>query len=302
MKTLFIVNPNAGNGRGRRTWTQIQPYLAKWADDYNVTMTEYPDDVIDCVGKAAEEGVQRVIAIGGDGTNNILINALMTHNRLNPESAMLFGSIPAGTGRDFARSLNLPLDTIKATHYLLTKAVHQAVDVGLVEYAGQRRYFLNISSSGITRDAVARVERAPKRPWTYLVASITSLLRYKPEAVKIELDGHRWYEGKVYISAVANGRFFGQGIMIAPNAKIDDGYFDVVIAEEMPTFDLMRAFPTLYTGKHIFNPKVRVAHARHVRVISKSGNPMGMDLDGEPAAGGYEITYTIVPGALNMLI
>jgi YegS/Rv2252/BmrU family lipid kinase len=265
-------------------------------------MTEYPEDVTDCIGKAVQEGVQRVISIGGDGTNNILVNALMTHNRLHPDQTLLFGSIPAGTGRDFARGIDLPLDTIKATHYLLTQAKHRAIDVGLVEYAGQRRYFLNISSAGITRDVVARVERAPKRPWTYLVSVIGSLMHYKPEAVKIEIDGHRWYEGNVYISAIANGRYFGQGIKIAPNAELDDGYFDVVIAEEMPTLDLIRAFPTLYTGKHIYNPKVKIAHARQVRVISKSGQPMGMDLDGEPGSGGFEITYTMVPGALNMLL
>jgi diacylglycerol kinase (ATP) len=301
-KTLFIVNPNAGNGRGRKTWRKIEPELSHLAADYSVVMTRHSEDVDELITQGALNGVERIISIGGDGTTNVVVNALMRYNESHPQHNLIYGSIPAGTGRDFARGVGIPLDTLTAAKYVLTEAKVQSIDIGLVTYGNQQRYFLNISSAGISNDVVQRVERSTKYPWTFLVSVITALAQYKPEAMRIELDGKLWFEGRIYIVAVANSTTFGQGVFFAPDARWDDGLFDVVVAEEMPTLDLIRCFPSIYSGKHISNPRVKVGRAKQVRITSSTNQLIGMDFDGEPATSAAEICYEILPAALRILL
>ncbi|MDQ7024562.1 MAG: diacylglycerol kinase family lipid kinase [Anaerolineae bacterium] len=301
-KTLFIVNPNAGSGRGRETWRKIEPELASLTADYSVVMTRRIEDVDEIIAQSALNAVERIISIGGDGTINVVVNALMKYQKTQPDKTFIYGTIPAGTGRDFARGSGIPLDTLKAANYVLKQATVRPIDVGHVVFGEEECYFLNISSAGISNDVVQRVESTTKRPWTYLVSVITALWKYEPEAMQIELDGDLWFDGHIYIVAVANGTTFGQGILIAPDAISDDGLFDVVVAEEMPTFDLIRAFPTIYTGKHITHPKVKIGRAKQVRIISPTNRVIGLDFDGEAAASATEIRYEILPAALNILL
>ncbi|MGJ3240302.1 MAG: diacylglycerol/lipid kinase family protein [Anaerolineae bacterium] len=300
LKTLFVVNLNAG--RVRRTWHQIEPQLKTWVSNYRVVMTRFPEDVVACLDQSAVDGVERVISVGGDGTNKFMVSALMSHQQTYPDHPLIFGCIPAGTGRDFARGVGLPLDSLVAADYVLHHATPHLIDVGMATFGAERHYFLNAANAGIAYDVAQRAERSPKRPWTFLKAVIASLLRYQPDAVRIELDGQFWFEGNIYVMAVANGRSIGQGILIAPDAEVDDGAFDVVIAEQMPFLSLVRAFPTIYAGTHINHPRVQVQRASHVRITTPHGGAIGMDLDGEPSEGAPEITYQILPATLNMLL
>lgn len=299
-KTLFIVNPNAG--RTRKIWREILPRLKNWVRDYTIVMTHHPEDISETLAQARIDGVERIITVGGDGTNQFMVNALMAHRQVYPEHELIFGSIPAGTGRDFARGMGIPLKTVEAAEYVLTKAKVRTIDIGLATFADESHYFLNVANAGIANDVAQRVECSQKRPWTFLTSVIRSLASYKPEAVRIELDGEIWFEGNIYVMAVANGRSVGQGILIAPDAIIDDALFDVVIAEEMPFLDLIQAFPTMYSGTHITNPRVKVKRARQVRIISQTGKNIGMDLDGEPSDGALEIIYELIPASLKMLL
>ena len=299
-ETLFIVNPNAG--RTRKIWRDILPRLDGWISDYTVVMTHHPEDVVETLAQARLDEVQKIITVGGDGTNKFMVNALMKHRSSYPGHDLIFGSIPAGTGRDFARGQQLPLKSLEAAEYVLTKAKVREVDLGLVKFADETHYFLNASNAGIANDVAQRVERSSKRPWSFLWSVLASLVGYQPEAVQIQLDKTDWFEGNIYVAAIANGRSIGQGILIAPDAIIDDALFDVVIAEEMPFLELIRVFPTIYTGKHISHPKVKVQRAKKVHIISKTGQKIGMDLDGEPSDGAVDISYEIVPAALKMLL
>jgi len=303
-KTLFVVNPNAGSGRGRKTWERVQPLLYEEAHNtFSVIMTKYPEDVIDCVDQAIDENFEQIITIGGDGTTHALVNALMVAREEHPYAhKLIFGSIPAGTGRDFARGAGLPLHTDQAIHYVLNEAKPRPIDVGVVTFDGEKQWFLNISSAGISLDVVQGVESNTKRPWSFLMAILGSLRGYTPEVMRIEVNGECWYEGDTYITAVANGRYFGQGLLVAPEAKNDDGLFNVIIAEGMPRFAVLRLLPKVYSGKHLQHPKVHQTHAEKVAIITLTGEPIGMELDGEPAQSGKVIEYAIVPGALQMLL
>jgi diacylglycerol kinase (ATP) len=299
-KTLFIVNPNAG--RVRPTWNKLEPMIACWCDDFTVVMTKYPEDVLDCLAQSRVDSVEQVISIGGDGTNYTILNTLMEFRRKFPDYQMTYGTIPAGTGRDFARGAGLPLDTFKAAEYVLTQAKPRQIDIGRCQIGDTSRYFLNASNVGIAYDVTQRVENSQKRPWSFLVSVLGSLTQYQPEAAIVELDGKVWFEGNIYVAAVANGKAIGQGILIAPNSQLDDGLFDVVVGEQMPTLELMQLFPKLYSGKHIGHPRVKEGRAKHVRISSPKGDAIGLDLDGEPSRGAAEVVYEILPAALRILL
>lgn len=299
-KTLFIVNPNAG--RVRKTWRELKPRLGEWIDDYTVVMTHSPEDVTECLAQASVMDTEQIISIGGDGTNKFMINALMAHRKHRPNHDLIFGSIPAGTGRDFARGVGLPLDTIQAAEYVLTQAKPKLIDIGLAKFDGEEHFFLNVSNVGIANDVALRVENSSKRPWSFLVSVLSSLMRYKPDAVQIELDGEVWFEGNIYVAGIGNGKSIAQGMLIAPDALVDDGLFDVVVGEEMPTVELMKVFPKIYAGKHITHPKVQFKRAKKVRIISPNRHKIGIDLDGEPSDGASEISYEIIPKTLKMLL
>lgn len=299
-KTLFIVNPNAG--RVRPTWTKLEPMIGNWVKDFRVVMTKYPEDVLDCLAQSRVDNFERVISIGGDGTNYAILNTLMEFRQKFPDYEMSYGTIPAGTGRDFARGVGLPMDTFKAAEYVLKEAKPHMVDIGRCQFGSTSRYFLNASNVGIAYDVTQRVEKSQKRPWSFLVSVLGSLTQYQPEAALIELDGKAWFEGNIYVAGIANGKAIGQGILIAPNSKIDDGFFDVVVGEQMPTLELIQLFPKLYSGTHIGHPRVKEGRAKHVRITSPKSEAIGLDLDGEPSKGAAEIVYEILPAALRMLL
>jgi YegS/Rv2252/BmrU family lipid kinase len=301
-ETLFIVNPHSGGGLGRETWLKIKPKLEQEAHNYTVALTRYPQDVPECIAQAAVSGdLQRVVSIGGDGTANVLVNAIMRYNEAHPENALTYGNIPAGTGRDGARGMGIPLATDEAIHYVLHDATPRPLDIGRVQFGDTSHYFLNVSSVGISYEVNVRAEKYKRQPFAFFRALIEAVLEYEAPRMHIEIDGEFWYEGDVYITSVANGSYFGSGMHIAPQAEFDDGLFDVVVVDKMSLLSIIPKLPSIYTGKHLHYNEVHCRRAQHVRIISQTGQPIAMDYDGEPAAGDTVITYEIVPHGLSVL-
>jgi YegS/Rv2252/BmrU family lipid kinase len=298
-KTLVIINPHAGGKRALAIWEQIQHYLRDQLGDVTAVITQYAEDVPNCLKQSSEEGFKRVIAIGGDGTNHHVVNAVVAHNAQYPDEAMTFATLPAGTGRDWARGAGMPLDVKQAVDWIKNTRP-RPIDLGHALLDGKPHHFLNVSSVGISNDIVQRVENAPKGgSTTFIKAILNSLLHYEPEHVKVYLDGKEWWDAPAYIVAVANGKYFGQGLYVAPNASIDDGYFEVMVAQKMNLPRILQVVAQLYKGTHIYNPRVKVAQAQEVRVVSQLGHPIGLDLDGE-GAHATEIVYSVKPKILMM--
>lgn len=300
-ETLFIVNPHSGGGLGGKTWQQIKPKLEHEAHDYTVALTRYPEDVPECIAQAAVDNLERVISIGGDGTTNVLVNAIMEYNQQHPDNTLVYGNIPAGTGRDGARGMGIPLKTEEAIHYILHEAKPRPLDVGKVQFGDTMRYFLNVSSVGISYEVNARAERYKRQPFAFFRALLEAVIQYDPPLMRVEIDGDFWFEGEVYITSVANGPYFGSGMHIAPQAEFDDGLFDVLVVEKMSLLSIIPKLPSIYTGKHLHYDEVHCRRAKKVRISSQRGTPISMDYDGERSAGDSVITYEIVPHGLSVL-
>ena len=299
-KTLIVLNPHAAKGRAGQLWSTIEPILWDYLGELVVAVTQSSDDVAQHIDQAYMAGLTRVISIGGDGTNHSLINALVAHNEKYPDlPQMEYGMLPIGTGRDWARSIGIPFD-IQAAAKWIASAKPSAVDVGQVQLRGEVVYFLNVASVGISGDVVTRVEKSKRRPWTFLSATLRTLVDYRPPEIQIRLDGEDWYEGTSYLVAIANGTSFGRGMKVAPFANIRDGLFDVVLVEGMSRLRAVDALRRVYDGKHLDVKQVHHAQAKSVEIMGQS-NLLGMELDGEYGSG-QSLAFDIKQGVLNLLI
>jgi YegS/Rv2252/BmrU family lipid kinase len=303
MKTLVIVNPRAGGGRTKSVFARLEGQIKSLFGDPLIAFTENSDDVSKSLDAAAKAGVSRIIAVGGDGTNHVVLNALAQRGELG----LTYGSIPVGTGSDWSRCLGVPADPVKALEWLAA-AEPVPCDMGSVEYldtsAGGKprsRVFLNISSAGVSGEVVQKVNRARRRtPFTFIRATLATLMRYKPQRITIICEDQVFYSGKSYLLVVANGRYFGRGMWITPLALVNDGLFDVVVVEGMPRRRILLAFQTVFKGTHLKREDVHFIRSPFVHVRSEEG-PLGLDFDGEEGSG-QDLRFAILPGAANLLI
>lgn len=296
MKPLVILNPYAGSGTLRQFDTLKKALMNLCNGEMWVIVTMRVEDIATHLRHAADHGFDTVLAVGGDGTNLAIVNALIEMG----EKRLALASLPLGTGRDLARSMETPLDPLEAIEWLKT-AVPTPIDVGKVELDGETRYFLNSSSTGISGVIAGRVNAAgPKRPWTFMEKTIGTLLLFSAPRMKVEIDGHDWFEGEAFILTVGNGRYFGRGMKAHPQAYLNDGLFDVILIESMPRAEALVALPQLMQGNHLSRADVQFQRGAQVRVTAY-GNVLDLETDGE-AAEGAEIVYTIMPGAINFLV
>ncbi len=299
-KTLVILNPHAGSGRAGLAWKEIEPLLWQLLGELLVAITQRPQDVAQHLEKAYEAGITRVIAIGGDGTNHALVNALAHFNAQHPDSTpMIYGNLPIGSGRDWARHKGIPFDIHAAARWI-AQAQPEATDVGLLTFGGEQEHFLNIASVGLSGEVDRRVNNTPiRKPWTFLKATVESILKYEPQPMQVRLDGQDWYEGDAYLVAVANGTTFGHGMRVAPLARTDDGLFDVILVKGVSKPTILRALYRVYAATHLTHPAVRHAQAREVQIRGLKG-AVSLDLDGEHNSG-QDFIFRIQPGLMHML-
>ncbi|MEP7294356.1 MAG: diacylglycerol kinase family protein [Chloroflexota bacterium] len=300
-KTLIILNPHAGSGRAGRIWREVEPLLWEALGELVIAVTERPEEVAQHLDKAQAIGVNRVIAIGGDGTNHALINALAELNERNPSGdPLIYGNLPIGTGRDWARGQGIPFDNLKAAAEWIAHAQPKDTDIGKLSHEHGHEYFLNIASAGMGGEVVQRIEQlSQRRPWTFMATTIRTLLTHEPQVMEITLDGKDWYEGKAYAVAIANGTTFGHGMKIAPNALQRDGLFDVILIKGVSRLEILAAFQRVYSGTHLTHPAVQSAQAAEVKIRSPQAT-LGLELDGEAASGG-DLTFRVQPGLLKIL-
>jgi diacylglycerol kinase (ATP) len=278
----------------------LEPLLWKSLGELVIAVTQRPEEVAAHLDQAYATGLTRVIAIGGDGTNHALVNAIMTHNTQHPDQPpMIYGNVPVGTGRDWARGTGLSFSPEVAARWI-AHAQPRPTDVGHLQYDDQHKYFLNIASAGLSGEVGRRVNQSrTRRSWTFLKATVATLLAHRPQQMRVTLDGELWHEGQAYLVAVANGTTFGHGMKIAPTARVNDGLFDVVLVQGMSRPEVLMALRTVYNGTHLVHRCVRFKRASQVQITGLHGG-VGLEMDGENGIG-ETLNFSIRPGALQLL-
>lgn len=272
--------------------------LAAAGLDADVALTAHPGHGIELARKARADGTGLVVAAGGDGTVHEVVNGLLADGVDGPVPQL--GVLPLGSGCDYAKTFEISQDPGTALGQIVTSS-GRTVDVAELTYTDsgppRTRYFANIAEVGIGGSCVARAAKLPRLlgPAMYGVAFLMTLPRFKRLHAKITLD-EQTYEGPLTDLVVANGRVFGGGMRVAPNADPSDGVFDVQI-HFGTKFDYVRGFPKVYKGTHLPHPRIREERAQTITVES---DPAGLiEADGE-VLGTTPATFRIVPGALTL--
>jgi len=305
MKTFVVVNPAAAGGRAGRYWPRISRELADAIGKYELALTTKAGDATTLVRNAVAGGAGFIIAVGGDGTVNEAVNGLCDGER-SPSPDVSFGFIMCGTGGDFRRSFDLPKDMC-ASIGRLQSGHTQVIDLGRLRYVGTDgapalRWFNNISSFGFSGEVVravnaARYSKLLGGKFSFLWNSFLELRKYRGCLVDITVDG-KTISDNVCTAAICNGRYFGGGMKMAPDAVLDDGHFDVVIVRQEPPLSILD-MRLLYSGAHLQHPNVSVHRGKIVEAKPLSNAPIYLDVEGE-APGALPATFEVVPGALRL--
>jgi diacylglycerol kinase (ATP) len=294
---LIVVNPVAGGRRAAR----LVPWLTRAAATAGgrVAVTMAAGEAQELAETAAADGCPRVVAVGGDGTVQEVLNGLTA--RLAAPRPLL-GILPAGSGNDLARTLGRPADPRAALHAALC-GEPRLIDVAeATDGSGQRRRFASAGGTGFDGQ-VAHALAGPRALWRrgragYLLSTLIELRRYRNMRVEVAWEDGNGAEARIELPALmvafANGQYYGGGMRIAPAASTEDGALDLCVVGDISRLEALRQLPGIYRGAHVGHAAVRMMRARSLRI---DGEAAPVHLDGEPF-GHLPLRVEVQPGAI----
>jgi len=300
-----VVNPASGAGKAGREWAVVESWLPSTGLPYEVARTTRPLEATEIAQRNVLASRPVVVAVGGDGTLNEVVNGFFRNGAPIPTTTKL-AMVPLGTGGDFRRTLRIPVDTRQAVEVLRSGLVRK-LDAGCVTYTNADgstgvRHFINIADAGLGGDVVSIVGNGTKRfgAATYTVAGLRALIGFKNKPMTVDVDGAAFQLPKAQQVVIANCQFFGGGMQMAPSASPTDGVFDVILIKNAGKIETMRGMNDIRSGKHLDqnNPKMELMYGKRVSVSSPE--KVKLDIDGE-AVGFLPALFEIQPGAIEFI-
>jgi diacylglycerol kinase (ATP) len=306
VKPFLVVNPRSAAGRTGRHFDRIARAVRGAVGDFECAFTRERGDGARLAREALAAGGELVIAVGGDGTASEVVDGLTRRREKDP--APLFGFIPRGTGGDLRRTLGVPEDLDGAARALAGRR-EVVCDLGRIELVGhdgtrQVRHFANVAGFGVAGVVTREVNRGLKLgggKLSFMIASARALIGWSDQLVRWRADGGPWVEQRITSLSVCNGRFFGGGMQVAPDARMDDGLFDVVVWSGFGLADFVTKKRMLYDGTHVSLPNTRVLRAHTVEAEPAGEGDVLLDVDGEQP-GRLPARIGILPGALRVRV
>lgn len=328
-RITFVVNPRSAGGRTGRAWAARERSILQVFPDAVVHCTTAPKQAIQLAADAQAQaragdpsrGPAVVVAVGGDGTVHEVVNGLMAWGAAELTSGQPWGAaewtagqpggavlgvLPSGTGCDFARGMGIGPSFEQALNQL--RLGHRRnIDLGRVHKPGQPKrseWFNNVASFGVTGEIVERIQRS--RKWfgtkpTYLWAAVCALLRYRNAQVRLSLDGGEAIEARMKAVAIGNANYFGGGMCIAPDARVDSGQLQAAIFGDLGRIEAVRRLGETYAGRRIEHPHISYHDCRSLWAEPVGARSIGVELDGE-AWGHLPARFEVVPAALQVIV
>jgi YegS/Rv2252/BmrU family lipid kinase len=283
-----IVNPSAGGGRAGRSLPAVRARLTALGLEYRVEETRSLDHARE-LARAATGAGERAVAFGGDGLIAAVAGALAG-------SAGTLGLLPGGRGNDLARYLGIPLEPAAACAVLRDGAL-RALDLGEVNGST----FVGIASCGFDSDAnrIANESRVVRGKLVYTYGALRALIGWRPSTFTVRIDDAAPRQFNGYTVAAANSGAYGGGMVLAPDASVEDGLLDVVMIGTVPKLRFLRLLPTVFEGRHVQQPNVEVAKGREIAI--SADRPFTMYADGDPIAE-LPVTLRALPGAIRTMV
>ena len=302
-KWLVIVNPNAGNGNGKKDWNRISSLLLREDLQSEVKFTERKSQAIVFAREGINAGFRKIITVGGDGTLNEVVNGVFLNSVCNPGDVSL-ALIPVGTGNDWGRMFGIPLDYEKAVKIICNNKV-LTHDIGLISYYDKneekKRYFINIAGLGFESVVVRRTnfqkDKGRGGKLIYFYSLLMSLFSYRNTKAQLIIDGKKIF-ADVFSINVGNGKYCGGGMRQTPNALPDDGFLDLTVINGMGKFEIIRNLKILYDGTILSHPKVDGYRCKSLKVSSES--LLYAEADGE-SLGHTPVEFSIIPAGINIV-
>ena len=310
MTTVLIANPASGGARAQRRFTRAAPALREALGDYELVRTTGPGDGRRLAAAAVAAGAARIIAAGGDGTASEVAAGILD---AGGGGSVTFGLLPAGSAQDVLRNLGLPRRLSEALAVIRGGHVRE-IDIGRaavtgVDTSARAIHFVNDASFGASAVVAGAISESRRGGWHRYVpprvgfglGAARAAAGVRPVSLSVEVDGTPFFSGRAMFGAAANGRCFGGGMQVAPDAELDDGLLDVVVIPDLPKAKLFRHLPTLYSGGLLEVPEVRATRGRRVAVRAEGAAPVPVEADGE-VIGRLPAELTVDPRALRVLV
>ena len=297
-----ILNPKAGSGRSLRTWPRLLPLLEGRLGPVEALFTEAPGHATQLARGAIESGADLVVAIGGDGTLNEVVNGFLANGKVVSEQAAV-ALLPLGTGGDFRRSAALPEISDEVIKAIAERELRR-VDVCLARfhsYDGKplERYFVNGAGFGLGGEVAISAKNNFLTRYSgtgaFFWATAVSFLTYRARTVRLAFDEGTALETSIMEVALGNGQSQGGGMQVCPRARLDSGSVDVSVIRKAGFFEFLAALPYLYSGRIYSHPKCDFFRAR--RIVAESDEEVSIQVDGE-AVGTLPLEIETVPGAI----
>lgn len=299
LKTMLVLNPHAGGGRGRRIFPAVRELLGQGIRNMDVKVSEYAGHAYEIGRDAARNGYERILSIGGDGTPFEIVNGLYAAGRPRPEIEL--GMIPAGTGNSFLRDFSTSSWRQAVENILVGK--RRRVDLVEIAYSRDReevrQYYLNILGVGLIADILKLTNEKLKGfgRFSYGLAVLLRLAKGMRNRMLLEIDGEK-LEIADSALVISNSKFTGGGMNIAPMADTGDGLVDLVIFREVNRRDILNIFARVFKGTHVGHPKVKTFRAAGVTIDSC---PQELLMADGELLGMTPLRLKVLPGELAIL-
>ena len=302
-KYKIILNPTSGNGNGLRAQAQVEQLFTQHDLGYHLVQTERIGHGIELTRQAVRDGYQVIVAVGGDGTVNEVINGLMQCRQEGLEIPPI-GVLSVGRGNDFAGSMGIPTDLESAVQALVD-GDRRIIDIGKVtaELCPQGRYFGNCVGVGFDAITTIEVHKLPR--WGgflgFLVAVLKTVFLYNKAPMATTIYDEKTLSQRSLMISIMNGRRLGGSFLLAPDSLPDDGLFDLCIAEQMSSFAVIRMIPHFIKGDQATQPAIKTGRAAHIAITSVDG-PLPAQTDGEIISEqGTSLEVEILPHELVII-
>ena len=307
MNTTVIINPYAGNGQTEKIWPDIAVALKQSIGTFQTELTTYQGEAVLLTRKALEGGTKRIIAVGGDGHLNEVLNGFIENDvQFNLQASLSF--VMTGTGCDFQRSLGMSAKWQTAVENLKDAPIRH-IDVGKVSYTAanktkQIRYFGNIASFGLSGAVDHYIDNSKLRNYLdgtmlFLWATIKTVLTHPNQTIRYRIDDGPENEIRTRLCLLANGRYFGGAMLAAPEAELDDGLLDMLMLKDISLLKFLWHLPKIYKGTHLELPGIFFQKIRKFSALSSE--QVILDIDGE-SPGYLEATFEVLPQILNLKV
>jgi len=304
---LVVVNPNAGSRKGEKDWPGISRLLNDHSFSYEAVFTENRKHAIELTSMAIQEGIKKILVVGGDGTLNEVVNGIF-NQKSYPVKDILVGMIPVGTGNDWGKTYDLPRKYKQAIEVIKKEHVFTQ-DIGHIRFDStegqQERYFVNVSGMGYDALVAMKTNRMKDKgrggTLAYLMNIFTGLFQYRNTHFNIKVDGKEVFKGKVLSMNLGICKYNGGGLMQVPDAIPDDGLLDITVIKGISKFTIVKNVAKLYDGSFIKLKFVEQFRGGSCTIVSKPEGVVLLEADGE-SLGHSPLQFTVIPKALNVII